>query len=115
MKHLIIRLTTLALMLTTLIPAKAQQTQWHYDGLFYYINDDGTCSVVSTLKTGEIVIPQVAVIEGKNYTVTAILEGAFQTKDKITSIVAQFRNIYRRMRLLRLHGTDHYKTARCID
>ncbi len=87
MKHLIIRLTTLALMLTTLIPAKAQQTQWHYDGLFYYINDDGTCSVVSTLKTGEIVIPQVAVIEGKNYTVTAILEGAFQTKDKITSIV----------------------------
>lgn len=74
-------------MLTTLIPAKAQQTQWHYDGLFYYINDDGTCSVVSTLKTGEIVIPQVAVIEGKNYTVTAILEGAFQTKDKITSIV----------------------------
>lgn len=87
MKHLIIRLSTLALMLTTLIPAKAQQTQWHYDGLFYYINDDGTCSVVSTLKTGEIVIPQVAVIEGKNYTVTAILEGAFQTKDKITSIV----------------------------
>lgn len=87
MKHLIIRLTTLALMLTTLIQAKAQQTQWHYDGLFYYINDDGTCSVVSTLKTGEIVIPQVAVIEGKNYTVTAILEGAFQTKDKITSIV----------------------------
>ena len=87
MKHLIIRLTTLALMLTTLIPAKAQQTQWHYDGLFYYINDDGTCSVVSTLKTGEIVIPQVAVIEGKNYTVTAILEGAFQTKDKFTSIV----------------------------
>ena len=87
MKHLIIRLTTLALMLTTLIPAKAQQTQWLYDGLFYYINDDGTCSVVSTLKTGEIVIPQVAVIEGKNYTVTAILEGAFQTKDKITSIV----------------------------
>lgn len=87
MKHLIIRLTTLALMLTTLIPAKAQQTQWLYDGLFYNINDDGTCSVVSTLKTSEIVIPQVAVIEGKNYTVTAILEGAFQTKDKITSIV----------------------------
>ena len=87
MKHLIIRLTTLALMLATLVCAKAQQTQWHYDGLFYYINDDGTCSVVSTLKTGEIVIPQVAVIEGKNYTVTAILEGAFQTKDKITSIV----------------------------
>ena len=65
---------------------KAQQTQWLYDGLFYNINDDGTCSVVSTLKTGEIVIPQVAVIEGKNYIVTAILEGAFQTKDKITSI-----------------------------
>lgn len=82
-----IRLATIVLMLATLVCAKAQQTQWHYDGLFYYINDDGTCSVVSTLKTGEIVIPQVAVIEGKNYTVTAILEGAFQTKDKITSIV----------------------------
>lgn len=81
-----IRLATIVLMLTMLIPAKAQQAQWLYDGLFYYINDDGTCSVVSTLKTGEIVIPQVAVIEGKNYIVTAILEGAFQTKDKITSI-----------------------------
>lgn len=81
-----IRLATIVLMLTTLIPTKAQQTQWLYDGLFYHINDDGTCSVVSTLKTGEIVIPQVAVIEGKNYIVTAILEGAFQTKDKITSI-----------------------------
>lgn len=81
-----IRLATIVLMLTTLIPTKAQQTQWLYDGLFYNINDDGTCSVVSTLKTGEIVIPQVAVIEGKNYIVTAILEGAFQTKDKITSI-----------------------------
>ena len=87
MKHMTIRLATIVLMLATLVCAKAQQTQWHYDGLFYYINDDGTCSVVSTLKTGEIVIPQVAVIEGKNYTVTAILEGAFQTKDKITSIV----------------------------
>lgn len=86
MKHMTIRLATIVLMLTTLIPAKAQQTQWLYDGLFYNINDDGTCSVVSTLKTGEIVIPQVAVIEGKNYIVTAILEGAFQTKDKITSI-----------------------------
>lgn len=81
-----IRLATIVLMLTTLIPTKAQQTQWLYDGLFYHINDDGTCSVVSTLKTGEIVIPQVAVIEGKNYIVTAILEGAFQSKDKITSI-----------------------------
>ena len=81
-----IRLATIVLMLTMLIPAKAQQAQWLYDGLSYYINDDGTCSVVSTLKTGEIVIPQVAVIEGKNYIVTAILEGAFQTKDKITSI-----------------------------
>lgn len=81
-----IRLATIVLMLTTLIPTKAQQTQWLYDGLFYHINDDGTCSVVSTLKTGEIVIPQVAVIEGKNYIVTAILEGAFQAKDKITSI-----------------------------
>lgn len=81
-----IRLATIVLMLTTIIPTKAQQTQWLYDGLFYHINDDGTCSVVSTLKTGEIVIPQVAVIEGKNYIVTAILEGAFQTKDKITSI-----------------------------
>lgn len=81
-----IRLATIVLMLTTLIPTKAQQSQWLYDGLFYHINDDGTCSVVSTLKTGEIVIPQVAVIEGKNYIVTAILEGAFQTKDKITSI-----------------------------
>lgn len=81
-----IRLATIVLMLTTLIPTKAQQTQWLYDGLFYQINDDGTCSVVSTLKTGEIVIPQVAVIEGKNYIVTAILEGAFQSKDKITSI-----------------------------
>lgn len=86
MKHMTIRLATIVLMLTTLIPTKAQQTQWLYDGLFYHINDDGTCSVVSTLKTGEIVIPQVAVIEGKNYIVTAILEGAFQTKDKITSI-----------------------------
>lgn len=86
MKHMTIRLATIVLMLTMLIPAKAQQAQWLYDGLFYYINDDGTCSVVSTLKTGEIVIPQVAVIEGKNYIVTAILEGAFQTKDKITSI-----------------------------
>lgn len=81
-----IRLATIVLMLTTLIPTKAQQSQWLYDGLFYHINDDGTCSVVSTLKTGEIVIPQVAVIEGKNYIVTAILEGAFQSKDKITSI-----------------------------
>lgn len=81
-----IRLATIVLMLTTLIPTKAQQTQWLYDGLFYHINDDGTCSVVSTLKTGEIVIPQVAVIEGKNYIVTAILEVAFQSKDKITSI-----------------------------
>lgn len=86
MKHMTIRLATIVLMLTTLIPTKAQQTQWLYDGLFYHINDDGTCSVVSTLKTGEIVIPQVAVIEGKNYIVTAILEGAFQSKDKITSI-----------------------------
>ncbi len=86
MKHMTIRLATIVLMLTTLIPTKAQQSQWLYDGLFYHINDDGTCSVVSTLKTGEIVIPQVAVIEGKNYIVTAILEGAFQTKDKITSI-----------------------------
>lgn len=81
-----IRLATIVLMLTTLIPTKAQQTQWLYDGLFYHINDDGTCSVVSTLKTGEIVTPQVAVIEGKNYIVTAILEGALQSKDKITSI-----------------------------
>ncbi len=86
MKHMTIRLATIVLMLTTLIPTKAQQSQWLYDGLFYHINDDGTCSVVSTLKTGEIVIPQVAVIEGKNYIVTAILEGAFQSKDKITSI-----------------------------
>lgn len=86
MKHKTIRLATIVLMLTTLIPTKAQQTQWLYDGLFYHINDDGTCSVVSTLKTGEIVIPQVAVIKGKNYIVTAILEGAFQSKDKITSI-----------------------------
>ncbi len=87
MKHLIIRLATLALMLTMLIPAKAQQTQWHYDGLFYYINDNGTCSVAAALKTGDITIPQVAVIEGKNYTVTAICEKAFIYKDKITSIV----------------------------
>ena len=87
MKHLIIRLTTLALMLATLVCAKAQQTQWHYDGLFYYINDNGTCSVAATLKTGEIIVPQVAVIEGKEYIVTAICESAFLYKDKITSIV----------------------------
>lgn len=87
MKHLIIHLATLALMLTMFIPAKAQQTQWHYDGLFYYINDNGTCSVAATLKSGDIVIPQVAVIEGKEYTVTAINERAFIYKDKITSII----------------------------
>lgn len=87
MKHLIIRLSTLALMLATLVCAKAQQTQWHYDGLFYYINDNGTCSVAATLKTGEIIVPQVAVIEGKEYIVTAICESAFLYKDKITSIV----------------------------
>ena len=87
MKHRIRLLLLAMLLLTALVPAKAQQTQWHYDGLFYYINDNGTCSVVSTLKTGDIVIPQVAVIEGKNYTVTAIHRSAFQFKDKITSIV----------------------------
>lgn len=87
MKHLIKNLIASAILLTACISANAQT--FLYDGLWFDIESDETCILRSTWigpkYSGDIIVPEKAIYDGKEYTVTKTL-GAFWRCDELTSV-----------------------------
>lgn len=87
MKHLIKNLIASAILLTACVSANAQT--FLYDGLWFDIESDETCILRSTWigpkYSGDIIVPEKAIYDGKEYTVTKTL-GAFWRCDELTSV-----------------------------
>ncbi len=87
MKHRTKHLIALAILLIACISANAQA--FFYNGLRFEITSDETCKLTSTRTTtkyaGDIIIPEKAIYNEKEYTVTEIV-GAFIACDEVTSV-----------------------------
>ena len=88
MKHFTKRLTVLMLLLCAF--AYAQADEFEYNGLWFSTNNDGkTCAVSSNgngVYSGNIVIPEAAIYNGKSYKVTDISGSAFVNCTGLTSV-----------------------------
>lgn len=88
MKHFTKRLTVLTLLLCAF--AYAQADNFEYKGLWFSTNNDGkTCAVSSNgngVYSGNIVIPEAAIYNGKSYKVTSISNRAFYGCSELTSV-----------------------------
>lgn len=87
MKYRIKHLIVLAILLSVCVSAKTQT--FLYDGLWFDIESDETCILRSTWigqkYSGDIIVPEKAIYNGKEYTVTKTL-GAFWRCDELTSV-----------------------------
>ena len=87
MKHQIKNLVVSTILLTACASANAQT--FLYDGLWFDIESDETCILRSTWigpkYSGDIIVPEKAIYDGKEYTVTKTL-GAFWRCDELTSV-----------------------------
>ena len=87
MKHQIKNLVVSTILLTACASANAQA--FFYNGLRFEITSDETCKLTSTRTTtkytGDIIVPEKAIYNEKEYTVTEIV-GAFIACDEVTSI-----------------------------
>lgn len=87
-KHFTKRLTVLTLLLCAF--AYAQADNFEYKGLWFSTNNDGkTCAVSSNgngVYSGNIVIPEAAIYNGKSYKVTSIRDRAFYGCSELTSV-----------------------------
>ena len=88
MKHFTKRLIVLMLLFCAF--AYAQADKFEYNGLWFSTNNDGkTCAVSSNgngVYSGNIVIPEVAIYNGKSYKVTSISDRAFYNCSGLTSV-----------------------------
>ena len=88
MKHFTKRLTVLMLLLCAF--AYAQADEFEYKGLWFSTDNDGkTCAVSSNgngVYSGNIVIPEAAIYNGKSYKVTDISGSAFVNCTGLTSV-----------------------------
>lgn len=88
MKHFTKRLTVLMLLLCAF--AYAQADKFEDKGLWFSTNNDGkTCAVSSNgngVYSGNIVIPEAAIYNGKSYKVTSISNRAFYGCSELTSV-----------------------------
>ena len=88
MKHFTKRLTVLMLLLCAF--AYAQADKFEYNGLWFSTDNDGkTCAVSSNgngVYSGNIVIPEAAIYNGKSYKVTDISGSAFVNCTGLTSV-----------------------------
>ncbi|HRN04078.1 MAG TPA: leucine-rich repeat domain-containing protein [Muribaculaceae bacterium] len=88
MKHFTKRLTLLMLLLCAF--AYAQADKFEYKGLWFSTNNDGkTCAVSSNnngVYSGNIVIPEAAIYNGKSYKVTSISARCFYNCSELTSV-----------------------------
>lgn len=88
MKHFTKRLTVLMLLFCAF--AYAQADKFEYNGLWFSTNKDGkTCAVSSNgngVYSGNIVIPEAAIYNGKSYKVTSISDRAFYGCSELTSV-----------------------------
>lgn len=87
MKQIIKRLGLLLLLLTAILTAHAGE-EFSYNGLnFCTYNTGDSCFVADNRgANGAIVIPEVAIYQGKSYKVTSINEEAFYKCTGLTSI-----------------------------
>ena len=85
MKHFTKRLTVLTLLLCAF--AYAQADNFEYKGLWFSTNNDGAVSSNGNgVYSGNIVIPEAAIYNGKSYKVTSIRDRAFYGCSELTSV-----------------------------